>query len=63
MAFIPYRTFLVLGASILSASAQLTPAPAATPAPAGAVLPLTAYSFTYPNLVCVFFSRWHVLLC
>jgi hypothetical protein len=59
MVFTHYAVFL-LGASALSVTAQLTPAPpapsaAAPPASTGQPnaegLPLTALSYTYPNLV------------
>jgi len=51
MVFIP-STLLCLGVSILSVQAQTTPAPTATASLGNAPLPLTQYTFSYPNLVC-----------
>ena len=40
-----------LGASILFVNAQITSAPTATPTVGNGPLPLTQYTFTYPNVV------------
>jgi hypothetical protein len=50
MAFL--SSVLLLGASVLSVSSQTTTAPpASTPTVGKSPLPLTQYTFKYPNLV------------